>query len=70
MDRGHLKNTHHGFRSGCPWLSALLSGFDDMIDMLDSDSSVNMVYMDFSMAFFKVDHGILLHKEIQVSLVN
>ena len=30
--------------------------------MLDSDSSVDMVYLDFSKAFDKVDHGIVLHK--------
>ena len=30
--------------------------------MLDSNSSVNMVYLDFSKAFDKVGHGILLHK--------
>ena len=30
--------------------------------MLDSNSSVDMVYLDFSEAFDKVDHGTLLHK--------
>ena len=30
--------------------------------MLDSNSSVDMVYLDFSKAFDKVDHGIILHK--------
>ena len=30
--------------------------------MLDSNSSVDMVYLDFSKAFDKVNHGILLHK--------
>ena len=36
--------------------------FDNIMHMLDSDSSVDMVYLDFSKAFDKVDHGILLHK--------
>ena len=30
--------------------------------MLDSNSSVDMVYLDFSKAFDKVDRSILLHK--------
>ena len=30
--------------------------------MLDNNSSVDMVYHDFSKAFYKVDHGIPLHK--------
>ena len=56
--QGHL----NGFRSGRPCLSALLDAFDDLMHMLSSDTAVYMIYLDFSKAFDKVDHGILLHK--------
>ena len=36
--------------------------FDNIMHMLDSNSSVGLVYLDFSKAFDKVDHCILLHK--------
>ena len=55
-------STQHGFRSGHSCLSALLSVFDDIMYMLEDGRSVDMVYLDFSKAFDKVDHGILLHK--------
>ena len=52
----------NGFRSGHSCLSALLNVFDNIMHMLDNYSSVDVVYLDFSKAFDKVDHGILLHK--------
>ena len=42
------KATKHGFRPGRSCLSALLDVFDNIMHMLDSDSSVDMVYLDFS----------------------
>ena len=60
--KGCLNSTQHGFRSGRYCLSALLSVFDNIMHMLEDGGSVDMVYLDFSKAFDKVDHGILLHK--------
>ena len=57
-----LNSTQHGFRPGRSCLSALLDVFDNIMHMLDSNSSVDMLYLDYSKAFDKVDHGILLHK--------
>ena len=59
---GCVNRTQHGFRSGGSCLSALLDVFDNSMHMLDNDPSVDMVYLDFSKAFDKVDHGILLYK--------
>ena len=57
-----MDNTQHGFRSGRSCLSALLNVFDDVMQMLDGGCSIDMVYLDFSKAFDKVDHDIILHK--------
>ena len=40
----------------------LVECFDDIINMLDGGGSMDMVYLDFSKAFDKVDNGILLQK--------
>ena len=54
----------HGFRKGRSCLSALLSTFDNMLTNISEypSSQIDMIYLDFSKAFDKVDHGVLLHK--------
>ena len=43
-------------------MSALFSVYDDLMLMFtESSCSVDMIYLDFSKAFDKVDHGVLLH---------
>ena len=37
--------------------------------LLDSNSSVGMVYINFSKAFDNLDHGILLHKLRAVGII-
>ena len=43
-------------------MSALLNVFDNLMNMIDSSMRVDIIYLDFSKAFDKVDHGIVLHK--------
>ena len=63
ISNGHLNPTQHGFRGGRSCLSALLSVFDDVMQLLSSgNNTVDMVYLDFAKAFDKVDHVVLLHK--------
>ena len=62
-ERGYLNSSQHGFREGRSCLSALLSVYDDLMLMFtESSYSVDMIYLDFSKTFDKVDHGVLLHK--------
>ena len=63
MNQKQLFNEHqHGFRSGRSCLSQLLEQFDVILSILEQDANADVVYLDFSKAFDKVDHKIVLHK--------
>ena len=63
LERNKLMDeTQHGSRSGRSTLSQLLEHQDEILKELEEGNNVDTVYLDFSKAFDKCDHGILLHK--------
>ena len=50
--KGLLNSTQHGFRSDRSCLSALLNGFDNLMNMIDSSTTVDMIYLDFSKVWY------------------
>eukprot|EP00111_Clytia_hemisphaerica_P005573 TCONS_00016170-protein len=63
MDENNLFNPNqHGFRSWRSCLSQLLEQYDLILNILDEGANADVVYLDFSKAFDKVDHSIVLRK--------
>jgi hypothetical protein len=52
----------HGFRKGRSCLSQLLAHYDLIIEYLEKGLNVDTIYLDFSKAFDKVDHRIVMEK--------
>ena len=52
----------HGFRGGRSCLSQLLDHQQRVLDALENNAGVDVVYLDFAKAFDKVDHKILICK--------
>ena len=60
----HLKlaANQHGSRAGRSTLSQLQQHYDEILTAIESGQNMDVIYLDFSKAYDKVDHGILLHK--------
>ena len=52
----------HGFRSDRYCVFQLLEHHSKILDELEKTKNVDVTYLDFAIAFEKVDHGILLNK--------
>ena len=69
LEENNKLNQHqHGFRTGHSCLSQLLAHYEAILENLELNKDVDVVYLDFSKAFDKVDHGILLHKCRQMGI--
>ncbi len=63
-----MNEDQHGFRTGRSCLSQLLAHYETILEKLEYNKNVDVVYLDFAKAFDKVDHGILLHKTRQMGI--
>ena len=57
-----LSCNQHGFRKGCSCLSELLAHFNEIYENLGNKLDTDTIYLDFSKAFDKVDHALLIKK--------
>ena len=63
LERNNLMNeSQHGFRTGRSTTTQLLNYYDSIITLIEEGNHVDAIYLDFSKAFDKVDHNILLCK--------
>ena len=63
LDKNSLFNDcQHGFRSSRSCLSQLLCHFEEILSILDSGDFADVIYLDFSKAFDKVNFKVLLNK--------
>ena len=61
-DNNLMNPNQHGFRSGRSCLSQLLQHYDRIVKYLEEGKNVDVIYLDFSKAFDKLDFQLTLQK--------
>ena len=63
LSTNHLfNNTQHGFTSQRSTLTNLIEYYESILLLLENYQYVDAIYLDYSKAFDKCDHDIILHK--------
>ena len=69
LEHNNLFNPNqHGFRAGRSCLSQLLDHFDNLLDILQTGANADVIYLDYSKAFDKVDFNIVLAKLLDLGI--
>ena len=65
-DHQIIHSSQHGFRPCRSCLTQLLNHLESVINILETSQNADVIYLDLSKAFDKVNHDILIHK-VQLS---
>ena len=57
-----MSENQHGFRRGKSYLSQLMEHYQALLNIMENGHTADVIYLDFAMAFDKVDHGLLIKK--------
>ena len=63
-----IHKSQHGFRPCRSCLTQLLDHFDNILSIIEANKNADVIYLDLSKAFDKVNHSILMHKINQIGI--